>query len=449
MSEAPPPPPAPAADAPADVPATKPAKKPGLLRPSGIILLILLVLGGWLSVPWVVEPWLITKVEDTITSMGMEVGPDTRWELKVFSGKLRADQLDLRETYEGETRTVLAATTLELDLGLLGMLGGDVIVDSLVATGVSGDFRRRGDGSVPIITPEDESDGIDWGTINWFDYVQRAYRWWDERDRAAKEARKKDPADEPKLPPVAKSDPSWEGSRRYEPVVPPGRGPRVLIRHLEVAGTGLKLPDASAFEISGFTLSGSNVCLFQLDDDLMTLRAELTTVGTGPIILDLERKPGEDGQVSLTASAVPVAAIADPKLSGDALAPYQPSGVADVDLRATWAAADLDGGLTSTITGFDFVPPADDRNAQQLHQITSRLDGRPLTWPIRFGGSLGSPRITYSGVDDLIKGSLKDAVKDAVKDEATKQVNDAATKQLEENPELKKASDTLKNVLGK
>lgn len=452
MSDAPPAPPAPtpapAADAPPPQPSAKPIKKPGILRPSGIILLVLLVLGGWLSVPWVIEPWLIRQVEGTLADMGLEVGPETTWELQLFGGKLRADALDLRETYEGETRTVLAATTLEIDLGLLGMVGGDVIIDSLIATGVSGDFRRRGDGTVPLTLPDESGEGIDWSKVNWFDYLQRAYSWWEERDRAAKEARE-DPDAQPEQPPVAKRDPSWEGSRRYEPVLPPGYGPRVLIRHLEVAGSGVKLPDDSAFEIAGFTLKGSNVCVIQLNDELMTLRAELTTVGTGPVVFDLERKAGDDGQLTLTASGVPVAALADPKLSGDALAPYQPSGTTDIDLRATWSAADLDGGLTSTISGFDFVPPPGDTTAQQLHQVTSRLDGRPLTWPVRFGGSLGSPRITDTGVDDLIKGSLKDAVTDAVKEEATQKVTEEATKQLEANPELQKASDRFKNVLGK
>ncbi len=450
MSDAPPAPPPPPSTPTADVPpaAGKPAKKPGILRPSGIILLVLLVLGGWLSAPWVIEPWLIRQIESTLTNRGLEIGPQTRWDLKLFNGKLRADDLDLSETYEGETRTVLAATTLEIDLGLLGMLGGDVIIDSLIATGVSGDFRRRGDGTVPMTPPDESGEGIDWSTVDWFDYLQRAYRWWDERDRAAKEARK-DPDAQKKKPPVAKRDPSWEDSRRYEPDLPPGHGPRVLIRHLELTGAGVKLPDASVFEIAAFSLNGSNVCVIQLDDEHMTLRAELTTVGTGPVVLDLKRLPGDDGSLTLTANAVPVAALADPKLSGDALARYQPSGTTDIDLSATWSAAALDGGLTSAISGFDFVPPADDRTAQQLHQVTSRLGGRPLTWPIRFGGSLRNPRITDSGVDELIKGSLADAAKDAVKEEATRRAAEEAAKQLEANPELQRTTDRLRNVLGK
>gem|GEM_PF-5599720 len=434
---------------PEPVVATVPAKRPGPLRPAGIILLVLLVLGAWLSVPWLIEPWLVREIKTGIAALGLDVSPDTRWEVKLFAGKVRAENLLISETYKGETHTVMTADTTEIDLDFASIFSGDVILDSLIATGVSGDFRRRGDGSVPLITPPEEpGKESEWSKIDWFDYAQKAYTWWEERDRAAKEA-EKNPDAKPKVPPVAKKDPNWEGAQYYEPVQPPGYGPRVLIHNLNISGNGVKLPDDTPFEITGFTLTGSDVCLIQGSDELMTLKAEITTAGTGPLQLNLERNPGEDGSLALDLKQVPVAALADPKISGDSLAPYQPTGISDLTVDATWSASALVGKMVTTISGLDFVPPAGDRQAEQLHAIVKRLDGKPLAWPVRIGGTLGSPRITDTGVDDLIKGSIADAAKDEARDRAAEE----AAKVLDKNPELKKASEKagnpLKNLLGK
>lgn len=431
---------------PADATPAKPPKKPGLLRPSGFILLIILILGAWASVPFVVEPWAEGAIRDGFRAMGLEASESTTVEVDVFGGAIRLGNLQLDETWKGETRTVLKAKEVTIDLSLADLIAGDIVIDRLAGTEVSGDLRRRGDGSIPLITPDEEEtgEGIDWAKVDWYGYAKKAYEWWEQREREAKEAEEQaKQGKEPKLPPSQQRDEAWSGAKRYEPVLPPGRGPRVLIRDLAISGAGIAMPDDSAFEVTGFTLSGTNVCLIQLADETMTVQADLKTSGAGPITLNLTRKPGDDGVLTLAAPELPVAALADPRISGDSLSRYQPTGASAVEVAAQWAGSGVEGTVVSTVTGLDFTPPPGDSQAAQVHQVVSRLKGRPLTWPIAFGGTWTSPRITDSGIDDLVKGSLKDAATEAVKDEATKRATEEVNKQLEKNPEIKEATEKL------
>jgi len=75
------------------------------------------------------------------------------------------------------------------------------------------------------------------------------------------------------------------------------------------------------------------------------------------------------------------------------------------------------------------------------------LKGQPIRWPMKLGGTLISPRITDSGVDELVKGSVTDAVKGEAKDRATQEANKLLEKEGAKNPEIKqKATDLLKGL---
>jgi hypothetical protein len=329
-----------------------------------------------------------------------------------------------------------------------------VVIERLAATGLSGDLRRRGDGTIPVLTPKDDASGTDWGKLDWWGYAQKGYEWWDKRQaeqkKQAEEEAKKPPAERtpPKADPVPPEDTRFKTAKRYTPPpAAPGRGPRFLIRTLELSGKGVGLPDESPFDITGFSLKGSNVCLTQLPDETMTLGGDFTTKTAGAVHLDLVRKPGDTGTVKLSGAGVPVQALADPKISGDTLAHYQPTGTADLICDATWTDGALTGLIDSTVHQLAIVPPAGDQTALQIDMVLSRMKDKPLRWPVKIGGTLGKPKITDSGVDDLLKGSVADAAKAAAVDEATKRANQLIEEQGKKNPEVQHAADQLRGLL--
>lgn len=431
-------------------PAPAPAKRPGLIRTSAVLLLLLLVLGVVGSFPFVIEPWIVNQIRSAVKNAGLELSPDTVIDVSLFNGRLALSRVKISETYKGETRVVLAADEMTIDLAVGDCLGGDVVIDRLVASGLTGDLRRRSDGTIPLVTPPDEP-GTDWGKVDWWGYCQKAIEYAKQKkidlEKQEEEAEKLPPEQRPKPEPVPASD--WPQAKQFTPAPKPGaRGTRVLVRVLEVTGKAFGLPDSTPFDVTAFSLVGSDITGVQLPDETMTLKGELTTTGAGVITLDLARNPGETGTLTLACPALPVQVLSDPAVSGDALAPYGASGNANLTILTEWEEWKLRGRIDSVLTDFDLNPTGGGSEAQQAAQVVKRLKGKPITWPIKLGGTLYAPTITDSGLDEMLKGSLSDAAKEAAKEEATKQAEKLLDKEGQKNPEVKKATDLLKGLGG-
>ena len=443
----PPPPPT----APAAVTEAKPAKRMSVFRTSFIILVVLLVVLAVASVPFVLEPWIVGKIRSSLTGSGLSLSPETKISVGLIDGKITATGFKLDDLYQGETRTVFAADELTADIAVMDCLGGDVVIDHLVATGATGDLRRRSDGTVPVIAPKPDGDGTDWSKIDWYDYYQKAVEQWKKRkeeEQQKQEEEAKKPPDEraPKTPEIPID---WPEAKQYKPAPAPGtRGPRVLIRDLRISGKGFGLPDDTPFDIVDFTVTGKDLTGVQLAGETMTLVGKLTTKAAGLIDLDLLRNPGDTGTLTLRAKGLPLAALNHAKVSGGALSQYGATGLADLTLSSTWSGWDLTGLLDSTLTNLDLNPTGGGAEVQQAAAVVKRLKGKPIRWPMKLGGTLISPRITDSGLDELVKGSIADAVKGEATDRATEEANKLLEKEGAKNPELKKTTDDVRKKLG-
>jgi hypothetical protein len=420
-------------------------RKPGLLRKSAIILILVLIALVILAFPLAIEPWLVKQVRTSLKNNGMELAEDSTLDISVFGGQLKGAKIRTSETVDGETRTLFTADELNADVAVLDSLTHfDLIIDELKATGVTGNLRRRKDGSVPVITPKDEK-GTDWGTMNWYDYYKKIEDWYKKR-KDEEEQSKKEPEKRPEPKPEKPAD--WPDAVAYKPAPKANeRGPRMLIRKLTVEVKHLGLPDDTPFDVTEFVLDGVNVCLQQLPEETMILSGHGGTKGAGGIAIGLERLPGETGKLVLMATGLPAEVLASDAVSGGHLTKYGPSGTTDLNLKAEWNGFDLSGTLTNVLKNFQLNPKSDaGSEAQQAAAVIKRLGGRDITWPMKLGGTLFAPVITDSGVDDLVKGGLKDAVKEEAKARATEEADKALKKQLDKNPDAKKATDFLKGL---
>ena len=143
------------------------------------------------------------------------------------------------------------------------------------------------------------------------------------------------------------------------------------------------------------------------------------------------------GRIKAVANQMPLSALAHPALAGAAIARHGASGTADITVDAQWP-QQLDGTVQAKVTGLKLAPQAPSAREAQIAQIVNRLDGKPLDWTMRLGGTPQDPQITDDGLEALVKGSLADAAKQAVIDEGTKRI----TEELQKN---EKVQEALKN----
>jgi hypothetical protein len=449
MSEAPPlPDPAPAQPG-AAAPAA-PAKRPGPIRTSAVIVLLVAMAVMLALVPLVLEPWIVGQITAALARQGLELAPGSKLSVSVFGVEVAGTDLKLREI--GDPTDVFTATKLTASVGLLASVGsGDVVIDDLVVEGLSGSLRRR-NGHVPILTPKDDpsSAGTDWLKLG-----QRLLDWVKQRQQQAKGGdHPAEPGQKPedKAPPAKRPPPElpadWPTAKRYEPT--PGAGghwPRLLIRHLSISGGKLGLPDETPFDVTSFAVAGSNVAIDLHHDEAMALTATVDTRGAGPMAIDLKRQGGETGTMHLTAKQLPVEALGDRAVGGDAVARYGATGLADLDLTTAWTGWALTGAIDSVVSKLSMAPAKDAGDqARQVAEVVNALKGQPLKWPMKLGGTLYAPTITDSGVETVLKGSAVDAAKGVVKDKATEEAGKLIEKEGAKNPEVKKATDAAKDL---
>jgi hypothetical protein len=222
----------------------------------------------------------------------------------------------------------------------------------------------------------------------------------------------------------------------------------VLIRKLSINGSQFGLPNATVFDVTAFSVKGTNVALDLLPGEIMTLAGHAETTGSGPMDVNLERKGGESGVLALKADKLPVEALASHAVAGDTLAPYGTKGVAKLDLTLGWTGWELAGTVESILTGLSLTPDkeAGDR-ARQVASAVNALKGRPIRWPVKLGGTLYAPTITDTGVETVLKEGAYDAAKGAAMDKAAEEAGKLLDQQGEKNPEVKKATDAAKGLL--
>ena len=426
-------------------PAAAPAKAPGLIRKSAVIALLVVGLIGVLLFPLVVEPWIVGKVKSTLAAQGMELVDGSELSVSMFGGAVTGKDLKVRET--GQTAEVFTATTLNADVALLDSLSsGDVVIESLVIEGLSGSLRRGPDGQVPGAPPEEPGKPTDWlgmgkQLLEWYKKHAPQDDGTSEPTEPGKEPAPTKPDE--KVPAKPKPAFDWPDATRYEPQPQPGKPwPRVLIRHLSITGTSMGLPDESPFDITGFSFTGTNVAMRLKGDEVMDLKGDLTTKGSGPMALVMNRQGGKAGTMQLSAKQVPIEALSSKQVSGDALAPYGAKGLADLLIDTQWTGWKQTSAVTSTLSKMSMQPDKDAGDlARQFASAVNAFDGKPVTWAPKLGGTLLTPVFTDTGMDSLTASAI-DAGKDKVIDEGKKQLD----KQLEKNPELKGATDKAKDL---
>jgi hypothetical protein len=427
------------------VDAAVPAKAPGFMRKSAVIALVVVALIGVLLFPLVVEPWIIGKVKSTLAAQGMELTDDSELSVSMFGGAVTGKDLKIRET--GKPATIFTTTTLNADVALMDSLSsGDVVIDSLVIEGLSGSLRRNPEGQVPGTPPGEPGKPLDW--LGYGKQLMEWYKKYAPQDEASSEPT--EPGKEPqptkpeeKVPAQPKPAFDWPDATRYEPQPQPGKPwPRVLIRKLSITGTSMGLPDESPFDITGFSVTGSNVAMRLKGDEVMDLKSDLTTKGSGPLALVINRQGGKSGTMQLNAKQVPIEALSSKQISGDALAPYGAKGLADLVIDTQWTGWKQTSAVTSTLSKMSMQPDKDAGDvARQFASAVNAFDGKPVTWAPKLGGSLLAPVFTDTGMDSL-KASAVGAAKDKAIDEGAKQLD----KQLEKNPAVKDATDKAKDL---
>ncbi len=433
--------------------AVPPKKKPGLIRWKLTIVLVVLVAVVVLVVPFAIDPWITRKMSGLLAERGLELAPGSTLHVSLLGGQLTGKDLKLVDATDPAKPVAAAATRLNADIAIIDSFSNfDLIIDEMAIEGMTGSLRRRADGKPPVGTT-DKKDGTDWSKIDWAKWYQKAMEQYKEREEKKKkeEEERKEPKTDPKHPDKkpsthpADTDARWPDATVYRPVRRNGRStPRVLVRKLSISGAGVSLPDESPFDIVSFTVDGTDIALDQDQGENMTLAAQLTTKGAGPAKLDLSRSQdnGGIGKLSLSADKVPLAVLNDPKIAGPEYAKYGATGDAHIDLTNAWTGWDLTGALTSLVTGLALHPEADaGAEAQQVATYVNQLKGQPITWPVKLGGTLFSPRITDSGVQQVLSGSALDAAKGLVGDKAKEEAAKLLQQQTQKNPEVKNATD--------
>ncbi len=425
------------------------AKAPGILRRSAVIFLLGVALIGVLLFPLVIEPWIVAKVRSTLAAQNLELAPGSELAVSVFGGAVTGRALLLREI--GEPTDVFTATTLNADVALLDSISsGDVVIESLVIEGLSGNLRRT-KGRVPVLDPTGEPGK----PTDWLGLGKQLMDWYRKyAPDSGEEAKPGEPGKEPTPQPPGEKVPAkptvahdWPDAIRYEPQPQPGGSwPRVLVRHLSITGTTLGLPDESPFDLTGFALKGSNVALRLNSDEVMDLKGDLTTMGSGPLALAINRQGGRTGTMKLDAKQVPIEALSSRQISGDALASYGAKGLADLTIDTSWTGWQQLSTVTSTLSQMSMQPDKDAGDlARQFAAAVNAFGGKPVAWSPRLGGTLVQPVFTDAGLDSL-KASAMGAATDAAKDKALEETQKQLDKQLDKNPQLKGAADKAKDL---
>ena len=463
MTDAVPEIPAPAPVEGASAPATPPEapKKRRLFRWWGIICLLVVAVLLLVVLPFVVQPWVLGKIRNGLAANGWELTPESQLSFSLYGATLHGEKLELRmiqKGADGSQAQVATADRLHAEFAVFESLTkSDVVIQELAVEGMTGNLRRGPDGRIQTLPPEKEDEksgpGTDWSKVDWAGWYEKAMEKYRQRQAEQEQAKQQEPkpgepAKQPEpVPesarPAPEPDIEWPKASKVQPLPKAGRHvPRVVVRKLAISGKAVKLPDESPFEVAKFSITGDNVSLRQDAGETMDLKGQATTTGAGDITLDLLRKPDDTGSLKIAAPAVPVEALSHPAIAGASIGKYGASGVANVVIDNAWTGWDLTGLVQAKVTGLEMKPTAADSQTAQVATAVNAMKGKPIIWPVKLGGTLLAPKVTDSGVDDVLKGGVLDAAKGIAGDKAKAEVD----KQLDKNPKAKEAADKLKGL---
>lgn len=440
---------------------TEAPKQRKLFRWWGIICLLAAFVLFLIVLPFIVQPWVLGKIRNGLAANGWELTPESTLAFSLYGANLHGEKLVLRmiqKGADGSQAQVATADRLHAEFAIFESLTkSDVVIQELAIEGMTGNLRRGPDGRIQTLPPEEKDEsgpGYDWSTVDWAGWYEKAMEKYRQRQAEQEQAKQEEPkpgepAKDPEpVPESARPEPEadieWPKASKIQPLPKAGRHvPRVVIRKLAVSGSAVKLPDESPFEVTKFRVDGTDVCLRQDAGETMKLAGQATTTGAGDVTIDLLRKPDDTGSLKIAAPAVPIEALSHPGIAGRSLAKYGASGMADVVIDNSWTGWDLAGLVQAKVTGLTMKPTAPDQQTTQVAAAVNALKGKPITWPVKLGGSLYAPTIADSGVDDVLKGGVLDAAKSIAGDKARAEID----KQLDKNPKAKEAADKLKGLL--
>ena len=446
-------------DAPSDT--TPPKKKPKLLRLGWKSLIFLLIV---VIVVAVVTPiWANAEVKavllDQLLARGLVPDDPNKIKISVLGGSIHADDLHLLDA--SDKSEAAHATTINVQIAVMDSLKAwDAIIQDITIEGMSGTLRRRPDGRPPVITPPTTTATgaapMDWSKVDWQGYyqytMQKAKDEYDASATAAKTASATAPAPAKPVPPAPVIDPDWPGAVTYQPTPSADRHtPRVVIRTLSISGGKLDLPDASPLDIETFSVKGTNIADRQDAGEVMTMTVNLTTAGAGPITLDLKRQSDGDGSGTLNVAApqLPLTLLNDPQIAGADLPKWGSSGTAALTAVNSWTGWNLTGTVTSVLTGLALDPqPGAPSDAPKIAQAVNAMKGKPITWPVKLGGTLYAPVVTDSGYQQAVMGNALGIAEGIIGDKASAAAAAQIQKQLGNNPAAANAVNGLGNSLG-
>lgn len=407
-------------------------KPPRKLRLAALIiipsLVVLVVIGVWLFG----DGFLRGQIRSAIEDAGLDPG-DTVIEASLLGGSAALKQAELVARHEAEQRSIYRSPETVIDVAVLdSAAAGAPIIQRIAAREVEVDLRRFADGTVPGTEPEDEvtEDGEEPEEAPPRDFVE-LYRRWRDRYRKAKEWMPEGGDDEEVAVGDQPSRPAegWNNAVRYFPKPDPEAGgspfPRTLIRELDISGERIVLPDStgeapSPLDVTGFSLTGSNVTTQIAEGETMVLDAEYQTAGAGVGSLAYQAHV-TDGRLNWAWSDIPLPTVADPAVSGDRITDYGPKGVGNLALDAAWEGDVLTGSIVLELIDLRLKPTPEGgaeakevaKGLDELHELHAKLDAEgPLVirWELTLGGSPGEPRITDLGLASF-QAALKDAAK--------------------------------------
>jgi hypothetical protein len=423
-------------------------KKPGLLRKAAFIILGVVILAFAVVLPWWIDRMVLNGIKSGLANRGLELDAKSDLSFSIIRTRLSGANLIVREQGKPDAAPVFTADRLEAKLALLDSVSSaDVIIDELALEGAAGDLRRRKDGTSPVETKEPGASG----STDWVGMAKKGMEYLKKRQEEQKQ--KEEGKTEPTPPKEKKSKPAydWTGANRYEPSPVPGKPmhiPRVLVRKLSVTGKAIALPDKTPFDVAGFSITGTNVASKLIGNEVMNLNGAATTVGAGPLKLAIERTAAGNGKLGITAEQVPLEAIADRNVSGDALSHYGPTGTAAMTVNTTWTGWDLVGAIESRIQKLALNPDRESGDrARQVAQVVNNLKDQTVVWPVKLGGTLFAPTITDNGVETVIKTAGTDAVKNAAMQKGEEELNKAVGDKLKDQPAAQDAVNKAKDLL--
>jgi hypothetical protein len=292
----------PPAPEPVQAPATvtAPVKPPSLVRWWGLVGLPVAALVGAAVLPYVVEPWVLGKLRNGLAANGWELTPESQLSFSLYGARLHGENLVMRmieKGADGSQAQVATADRLNAEVAVFESLTkSDAVISELAIEGMTGNLRRGPDGRIQTI-PEDQDKqsgpGMDWSKVDWVSWYHKGMEQWKKRQEQQKqqqeeqqkqeEAQKQgQPApqpDESQRPP-AEPDIEWPKASKIKPLPQTGRHiPRVVVRKLSITGKAIKLPDESPFEVTAFSVQGTNISARQDLGETMTLVGKATTQG--------------------------------------------------------------------------------------------------------------------------------------------------------------------------